>query len=72
MLVRVMARRPAIFKQNDVVRALRATTAAGIAVSRIEIDRAGKIVIVTGAGDIGNDLDRELAEFGARHDQDRA
>jgi hypothetical protein len=35
------------FRQTDVTRALRATAAAGIAVRRIEIDRDGKIVIVT-------------------------
>jgi hypothetical protein len=41
-------RGPATFKQQDVTRALRATIAAGIDVQRIEIDRNGKIVIVTG------------------------
>lgn len=43
-----MARGPCTFKQQDVTRALRATVAAGIAVQRIEIDREGKIVVVTG------------------------
>ncbi|MDP2330403.1 MAG: hypothetical protein Q8M19_06880 [Reyranella sp.] len=43
-----MARGPCTFKQQDVTRALRATVAAGIAVQRIEIDREGKIIVVTG------------------------
>lgn len=43
-----MARGPCTFKQQDVTRALRATVAAGIDVQRIEIDRDGKIVVVTG------------------------
>jgi hypothetical protein len=43
-----MARGPCTFKQQDVTRALRATVAAGIAVQRIEINRDGKIIVVTG------------------------
>lgn len=43
-----MARGPCTFKQQDVTRALRAAVAAGIDVQRIEIDRDGKIVVVTG------------------------
>lgn len=44
-----MARGRCTFKQQDVTRALRATVAAGIDVQRIEIDKDGKIVVVTGA-----------------------
>lgn len=44
-----MARGRCTFKQQDVTRALRATVAAGIEVQRIEIDKDGKIVVVTGA-----------------------
>jgi len=43
-----MARGPCTFRQQDVTRALRATLAAGIEVQRIEIDKDGKIVVVTG------------------------
>lgn len=43
-----MARGPCTFRQQDVTRALRATVAAGIEVRRIEIDKDGKIVVVTG------------------------
>ena len=35
------------FKQSDVTKALKATVKAGIAVERVEIDKGGKIVIVT-------------------------
>jgi hypothetical protein len=44
-----MARAPSFFRQQDVTKAIRATKAAGIDIARIEIDRAGKIVIITGA-----------------------
>jgi hypothetical protein len=43
-----MARGPASFKQRDVTRAVRGAVAAGVEVQRIEIDKTGKIVIVTG------------------------
>ena len=42
------ARGPCTFRQQDVTRALKATAAAGLEVQRIEIDKTGKIVIVTG------------------------
>ena len=34
------------FKQTDVTRAVKALTAAGVDVARVEIDKAGKIIIV--------------------------
>ncbi len=43
-----MARGACTFKQQDVTRALRAAVAAGIEVQRYEIDKDGKIVVVTG------------------------
>ena len=42
-----MARAPAIFRQGDVTRAVRAVVAAGQAVARVEIAKDGRIVIVT-------------------------
>jgi hypothetical protein len=59
-----MARAPSIFRQRDVTRAIKATKAAGVDISRIEIAKDGRIVIVT-ASDIaqtgaeeGNEWDR--------------
>jgi hypothetical protein len=38
------------FKQGDVTKALKGAAGAGVSVKRIEIDRQGKIVIITGDG----------------------
>jgi hypothetical protein len=47
-----MARAPSTFRQQDVTRAVKAVAAAGVHIARIEIDKAGKIVIITtGAAD---------------------
>jgi hypothetical protein len=42
-----MSRGQQTFKQSDVTKALKATVKAGIAVERVEIDKNGKIVVVT-------------------------
>jgi hypothetical protein len=55
-------------------RALKGAKAAGIDVERVEIDPDGKIAIVTSKPDDAlarnpqEDLDRELEEFRARHE----
>jgi hypothetical protein len=36
------------FKETDLRRAIRASQKAGLSIARVEIDRDGKIVIVTG------------------------
>lgn len=41
--------------------------AAGLQIGRFEIDRDGKIVVVTGKPQANDDLDRELEHFEARH-----
>jgi hypothetical protein len=43
-----MARGACTFKRQDATRALKATQAAGLNIQRIEIDKNGKIVVVTG------------------------
>jgi hypothetical protein len=64
-----MSRGSLTFKQKDVTRAVKAVTAAGIEVARVEVDKAGKIVIVagkpgeaSGESEIVNDLDTWLAK----------
>jgi hypothetical protein len=59
-----MARTPSNFRQQDVTRAVKAVTAAGVHIVRIEIDKTGKISIITtdaadrpGDGE-GNEWDR--------------
>ncbi|MGC2415899.1 MAG: hypothetical protein WA459_24790 [Stellaceae bacterium] len=42
-----MARGPATFRQRDVAAAIRAAKAAGCEVVRVEVDKAGKIIVVT-------------------------
>ncbi len=42
-----MSRGQQTFKQRDVTKALKATVKAGFAVERVEINKDGKIVIVT-------------------------
>jgi hypothetical protein len=42
-----MSRGQQTFKQSDVTKAVKATVKAGIAVERVEIDKGGKIVVVT-------------------------
>jgi hypothetical protein len=66
-----MARSPLTFRQQDVTRAVKAVTAAGVDIARIEIGRDGKIVVVTQqpATSQQDGLDQELAEFEARHGQ---
>jgi hypothetical protein len=58
-----MSRRPCTFKQRDVTKAVKAIVAAGVHVERVEIDQAGKIVVVTAASpqSIGkNEWDADL------------
>jgi hypothetical protein len=43
-----MGRNPSAFRKQDVTKAVKAVTAAGVAVARVEIDKDGKIVVVTG------------------------
>jgi hypothetical protein len=66
-----MSRVPSTFRQADVTKAVKAVVAAGVDIARVEIDRMGKIVIVTGKpledASPQDELDRELADWEARH-----
>jgi hypothetical protein len=63
-----MSRAPSTFKRQDVTRAVKAVAAAGVGIARVEIDKAGKIIIITDdtAGQSGhagsNDLDNWIAK----------
>ena len=67
-----MSRAPATFRQSDVTKAIRAARKAGVENVRVEIAKDGRIVIVTGRAQpaVQDDLDRELEQFRARHNQD--
>ena len=42
-----MSRAPSSFRQQDVTRAVKAVRQAGVEVARVEVDKSGKIVIIT-------------------------
>ena len=47
-----MSRGPTTFRQRDVVAAVKAVTAAGYDVLRVEVDKAGRIIVTTTKGTI--------------------
>jgi hypothetical protein len=63
-----MSRGPCTFKATDVTKAVKAVTAAGVEVSRVEIDKSGRIVIITGkpgeanGGESANPWDTVLSD----------
>ena len=54
-----MARGPLTFRQSDLVRALKGAKAAGLDISKVEIDKDGKIVVIIGKPDAPGDA-REI------------
>jgi hypothetical protein len=61
-----MSRGPHRFRQSDITRAVRAVIAAGVDVREVMVDANGAIRVIVGrveAPPLGDDLDRELAEF---------
>jgi hypothetical protein len=67
------SRAPSAFRQQDVTRAVKAVVKAGVDIARIrvEITKAGSIIVSTGTDQPApqDDLDRELAAFEAHHGQ---
>jgi hypothetical protein len=59
-----VARAPSRFRQQDVTKAVKGFTAAGVGIARVEINKAGDIIIVpadapTARGEVeGNEWDR--------------
>ena len=62
-----MPRARCTFRRRDLQLAVETTRAAGLEIGRVEIDRDGKIVVVTSKPPVEDDLDRELADFEAKH-----
>jgi hypothetical protein len=54
-----MTRAPSTFRQQDVTRAVKAIAAAGVHITRVEIDKTGKVVIIIGNA---TDLPSEMTE----------
>jgi hypothetical protein len=46
-----VSRGPLPFRQTDVARAIKGAVAAGLIVQRVEVDKAGKIIVVVGEPD---------------------
>jgi hypothetical protein len=68
---KLMSKGLQIFKQTDLLRAIRTFQKAGLSIARAEIDRDGKIIVVAGEGTqagAGNEWD-EL--YGANQTETR-
>jgi hypothetical protein len=62
-----MSRGQQTFRQSDLTKALRATAKAGIAIARVEIDKTGKIVVVTATPENADGEKPEQNEWDAVH-----
>ena len=64
--------RPRSPRTRGVTRIVKALTASGVGIARIEVDSTGKITIIAAtapAAEQPDDLDRELAEWEVRRGQ---
>ena len=62
-----MPRARCTFRQRDLRTAVETARAAGLEIGRLEIDRDGRIIVVTGKPAADDDLDSELKAFETRH-----
>ncbi len=46
-----MSRGPQTFRQRDVTKAVKGAIAAGVEVLRVEVDKTGRIIVVTAKGE---------------------
>jgi hypothetical protein len=60
-----MSRGSRTFKQTDITRAVKAMTAAGLEVARVEVDKEGKIVIIAGKPE------QQITKIGEGNEWDR-
>ena len=67
-----MSRAPSTFRQSDVTRAVRATVLAGVEVARVEIDKDGRIVIVSKTGEARVETGVVTALDGWRQNRDHS
>jgi hypothetical protein len=58
-----MARAPSTFRQQDVTRAVKAVAAAGVHIAKVEIDKSGKITIITADAPAALDAGKEANEW---------
>jgi hypothetical protein len=58
-----MPRRPCLFRQSDVTRAVRAAQAAGLNVVRVEVDHNGRIAVVAGTGQTDHNAASTINEW---------
>jgi len=52
-----MARAPLTFRQCDLERAIKGAKAAGLEISKVEIDKSGKIIVIIGKPDTSDTKD---------------
>jgi hypothetical protein len=60
-----MPRKSCKFRQSDATRLVKAVVAAGVPVARVELAQDGRIVVIAGNGQAGQDVGRTHNEWDA-------